>query len=303
MMNKNDFSVSIIIPNWNGKILLEKYLPKLSRIPKITEIIIVDDHSTDDSVGLIHKLDPKIKLIIHPKRFGYASSVNDGVASSKSELVLLINTDIDPDENFLSPLIRHFSDKSVFAVGCLDRSHENGQVFTRGRGLAQWKNGFYQHSRGETDKTDTAWVSGGSGIFRKSIWDKLGGMDDIYNPFYWEDIDLSYRARKNGYKLIFEPQSIVDHYHESGAIKECFTDNYIKQISARNQFVFIWKNLANKRIWIVHLINLPIYIVRSIFHGEWFFIVGFFRAIVLIPKIIYRRKLQSNNILVNDNRL
>jgi hypothetical protein len=80
----------------------------------------------------------------------------------------------------------------------MDKSMEGDKVVLRGRGIGRWEKGFYIHKRGEIDKVDTAWVSGGSGAFRRLMWNTLGGMDPIYNPFYWEDIDPEIKANFSG---------------------------------------------------------------------------------------------------------
>jgi GT2 family glycosyltransferase len=178
-------------------------------------------------------------------------------------------------------------------VGCLEKSSENGTVVLRGRGIGRWQKGFYIHSRGEVDRKDTTWVSGGSGAFRKSMWDTLGGMDTLYNPFYWEDIDLSYRARKAGWKTVFEPRSVVHHYHEEGKIKREFTPEDVKRIVYRNQFIFIWKNLTDLRILVDHIFWTPIRLIQALKSGEILMIQGYFLALLRILPVVSARLYQS----------
>jgi GT2 family glycosyltransferase len=205
----------------------------------------------------------------------------------------LLNTDVSPEKGFLEPLLVHFSDKKLFAVGCMDKSIENGQTILRGRGLGEWKKGFLVHRRGEVNKTSTLWVSGGSGAFRKSIWSTLGGFNELYAPFYWEDIDLSYRALKSGYQILFEPKSIVIHEHEKGAIKIKYPPFKIKTIAYRNQFIFVWENADLSNI-LSHIFWLPVYFIKALISFDRLFYLGFFEALILLPKIIkskinYRR--------------
>jgi len=219
-----------------------------------------------------------IKLIKNERNLGFASTVNRGVEEAKGEVIVLLNTDVYPEEGFLEPILLHFRDPKVFAVGMLDKSIENDKIVRRGRGVAEWRRGFYIHSRGEVNKTDTAWVSGGSGAFKKAIWEKLDGFDEIYNPFYWEDIDLSYRAQKKGYKILFEPKSVVVHDHEKGAIKSRFSSWKIKSISFRNQFLFVWKN-ADFKQFISHIFWLPHHFFKSVITIDTCFIAGFLWAV------------------------
>ncbi len=295
--------VSVVIPNWNGSSLLKKHLPKvISRVGREAEIVIVDDGSTDDSVEIIRQF-KSIRLIAKERHEGFASTVNIGVEHANGEIVVLLNTDVEPESNFLPPLLAHFDDPLVFGVGCMDKSIENGNIVLRGKGEAAWKKGFFVHWKGDIDKRNTAWVSGGSGAFRKSIWKKLEGMDALYNPFYWEDIDLSYRALKAGYSLIFEPKSIVMHFHEEGKIKSDFSSEYIKQIAYRNQFIFIWKNVSNYRILLAHCFWVPIRLLQGFVKGDIFFIQGYIRALFLFPLIIHSRMKSSSMWKRNDGEL
>ena len=300
---KKSYSVSIVIPNWNGVYLMEKHLGSVIAAAPHAEIVIADDMSSDGSVEYIHKNFPRVKVVEGKKRKGFAANVNRGVHVATGDIVILLNTDVEPEKDFLNPLLSHFDNPDVFAVGCLEKSRENGKTIFRGRGLAHWYRGFYVHSRGEVDRNDTAWVSGGSGAFRRSMWNTLGGMDILYNPFYWEDIDLSYRARKAGWKLIFEPKSIVGHYHEEGKIKREYTSEQVKKIVYRNQFIFIWKNVTDFSIICAHAMWVPIRLLQALIRGDVLMIEGYIRALGMLPKIFMRRMEQKHSYVLNDPEL
>lgn len=273
-------TISIVIPNRNGARLLEKNLPSVIAAAKGAEIIVVDDASADNSVACVKKEFPSVGIVAKDHHEGFASTVNEGVRRASGEIVVLLNTDVRPQKDFLDPLIKHFGDPMVFAVGCLDKSREGGCFVLRGRGEAKWERGFFIHSRGEVDKTTTAWVAGGSGAFRKSIWEKLGGMDTRFNPFYWEDIDLSYRAVKAGYRTLFEPASVVIHEHETGAIKREYTRWQVSVIAYRNQFLFIWKHIPGPNVLVAHAVWTPIRLLQAMVRGDFSMIVGYLLAIV-----------------------
>jgi GT2 family glycosyltransferase len=236
-------------------------------------------------------------------RRGFAGNVNSGVDAASGEIVVLLNTDVKPEKNFLKPLLAHFSDPSVFAVGSLEKSKEKGKILLRGRAIARWRKGYYIHSRGAVDKSDTAWVAGGSGAFRKSMWEQLGGMDTLYNPFYWEDIDISYRARKAGWKTLFEPKSIVRHYHEEGKIASEFSPEDVKRIAYRNQFIFIWKNVTDIKILIDHAVWTPVRLLRALLAGDIQMITGYLLALWRLPDTLGHRFLQSRLYKKRDSTL
>jgi GT2 family glycosyltransferase len=286
-------SVSIVIPNWNGEHLLKKYLKDVIDASQGAEIIVSDDASIDASVGYLKEMFPEIVVVESRVRGGFAYNVNNGVEKAKGDIVVLLNTDVKPEKGFLKPLLTHFSDPDVFAVGSLEKTIEEGKTVLRGRGLARWRKGYYIHSRGDVNKIDTAWVSGGSGAFRKSMWEKLGGMDTLYSPFYWEDIDISYRARKAGWKTLFEPKSIVCHYHEEGKIKREYTPSDVQQIAYRNQFIFIWKNVTDFSIMIDHALWTPVRLLQAFLTGDVLMAQGYVLALWRLPEILRHRYIQS----------
>lgn len=299
-------NISIIIPNYNGEELLKKNLPKVLDAVKdykkeSIEIIIPDDASEDNSQEVINDFiasinDKNIKGISEfnkdRAKGGFSANLNRGVLLATGDVLILLNSDVVPKKGFLEPLIKHFNDEKVFAVGCMDESIEGGKVILRGRGVGKWQKGFLIHSAGELNKTNTLWVSGGSGAFRKSMWDKLGGLQNLYNPFYWEDIDLSYRAQKSGYKVIFEKESVVTHDHSKGTIKTHYKSNYVKAIAYRNQFFFVWLNITDWNLLLSHFLWLPYHLLNAIKGRDRAFLIGFFQALSFLPSIW---KIQKGN--------
>ncbi len=291
-------NVSIIIPNYNGEKLLKKNLPEVFKAAVNykngeVEIIFVDDGSIDKSTTFIKSQISKLKtqnfelkLLKNQKNLGFSSTVNHGAREAKGDILVLLNTDVIPEKNFLEPLIEHFKDNDVFAVGCMDKSVEDNQVILRGRGIGKWQRGFLVHERGEVNKNNTLWVSGGSGAFRKSIWDKLSGLNELYNPFYYEDIDLSYRALKSGYKLLFEPDSVALHEHQKGIIRRKYSNFKVKTIAYKNQFIFVWENATDIDIQFLHFLWLPYHFIKAVIRLDWAFFLGFFEAFILLPKVI-----------------
>jgi len=300
-------NLSVVIPNFNGEEVLLKNLPKvLKEIEDYkkgkAEVIIVDDGSEDNSIEVIKKFS-KVKLLINPKNVGFSETVDNGVEKASGDIIILLNTDVYPEVGFLNSLISHFEDEKVFAVGCMDKSIEGKNVVLRGRGLGSWKRGFLVHKRGEVDKSDTLWVSGGSGAFRKSIWDKLGGLNKLYNPFYWEDIDLSYRALKAGYKVMFDSKSIVWHEHEKGVIKKKFSPFMVKTIVFRNQFIFVWTNLTDFSLLIKHILWLPYHFVKTLISLDTAFYLGFIKAFFMLPKILKSRYNNKKLFILTDQEV
>ena len=259
-MDGKNFKVSVVIPSYNGEELLAKNLPKVlaaKNNPKnqIKEIIIVDDGSPDGSVAMIKSRFTEVKLIKHTKNRGFSAAVNTGVRASKGDLILLLNSDVLPEDNFLEPVFKHYEDKRTFAVSL----HERGYGWAKG----YFGDGYIQLGMGTEDKEThpSFYVSGGSGIFRRDIWVALGGMDEkLLSPFYWEDIDLCYRAAKRGYLNLWEPNGFVVHKHESTISK--FSKSYVAKVKERNQLLMLWKNIHSPNLMRKHIAGVLMRLFR-----------------------------------------
>lgn len=286
--------VSIIIPNFNGRTLLEKNIPEViksleEKKNKIKEIIVVDDGSKDDSVSFLQEEYKKqVKLIKHTKNRGFSAAINTGVRSSSGDLIVLLNTDVVPEKNFLTTVLPHFKKKNVFGVSFHEKNY--------GAARCTFEDGYISlRAAKENDQTQQCfYVSGGSGIFRKSIWQELSGMDEkLFTPFYWEDIDLSYRAQKRGYLCLWEPSARVTHVHESTMSK--LPKKKVGRIRERNQLLMIWKNIHSPSMLKKHLGALS---KRASRHPGYLVVV--FMAIFKLKDLIRLRKKEIRESKVSD---
>lgn len=289
----NKLEVSIVIPNYNGSELLQKNLPYLieaqkNKKNKILEIIVVDDASTDSSLKVLKEMFGGIKVIKHKNNRGFSSAVNSGARSAKGNLIALLNTDITPEKNFLVSAIEHFSDDKVFAVGL----HEGGFGASRG----YFSNGVIQLGQYKEDNVvkPTFYVSGGGGVFRKQYWSDLGGMDErLLSPFYWEDIDLCYRAWKRGYVCLWEPKA--DIVHESGSTVKKLPKKFTDSIKERNQLLMIWKDINSLNLIKKHLLSI---FVRSVRHPGYLKIIA--KSLVRLPIVLRLREKEGRESVLSD---
>lgn len=255
--------ISIIIPVWNGKILLEKNLPIVLKAvdnPKnnIAEVILVDDASPDDSIDFVKQnFKDKVRVVRLKKNRGFSGAVNMGVYASKHPLICLLNMDVLPSTDFLEKMQEHFQQKDVFAVTL----HEEGY----GPAVGAYIKGFFTHRPGveNNEVQESMWASGGSAVFKRSIWLKLKGLDEeLFAPFYWEDVDIGYRAWKRGFRILWEPRAKVLHKHESVINSDSFSRKYLQSIKERNYLLFMWKNFTSDALWKKHKWHLYRYTLR-----------------------------------------
>lgn len=288
--------ISVVIPNFNGVPLLTKNLPSVLaafnfKQNKINEVIIVDDASTDESVNLIKADYPQIKLIKHTKNRGFSAAVNTGARMAKGELIVLLNSDVAPKKDFLVAVHKHFNEKNVFSVSF----HEQGY----GPSVGKFKNGFVEIIPGleYSHFHDTFWSNGGDAAFRRSYWLELGGMDEkLLSPYYWEDIDICYRAAKRGWINLWEPKASVMHEHEA-TISKINKSKRIR-IQERNQLIFIWKNITSANLFRKHLSGL---LQRVSLHPGYLRIVVM--AFVKVAKIRKARRKETKESKISDEAI
>ena len=294
--NRKSLEVSIIIPSYNTEKLLEKNLPKVLAAKKdkrnqICEVILVDDASPDNSAKVVKRKFPGIKLIKHRINRGFSATVNTGARSAKGELLALLNTDVIPEKDFLVSVIPHFKNKQVFGVSLNEKDYS----WAKGR----FKDGYIEHEPGRKgSKTmETFWISGGSGVFRRNRWMELGGMDEkLLSPFYWEDLDLCYRATKRGWLLLWEPKAKVVHKHETtiGQLPR----KYVERVRERNQLLFIWKNLTSPILFRKHLAGLAKRVSR---HPGYLRII--MMALMRLKRVLKARKKEKKEGKISDEAI
>ena len=252
-------AASVVIPNWNGRDLLAQYLPSviaaLAGHPE-NEIIVVDNGSTDGSADFVRQSFPAVKLLALPHNCGFGGGSNAGFRAARNDIVVLLNSDMRVAPDFLAPLLSGFRDPQVFAVSC--------QIFFRDparlreeTGLTQawWQDGSlrvrHRIDPAITDLFPCFYGGGGSCAFDRRKFLQLGGFDELLAPFYLEDTDLGYMAWKRGWKVLYQPRSIVYHEHR-GTIGKRFSEAQIQAVLKKNHLLFCWKNIHDWRMLAAH---------------------------------------------------
>lgn len=312
-------SISVVIPSYNGKHLLEKNLPAVIASLKYlerpglakqglalidsSEIIVVDDASFDGTSGWLAQNYPQIKIVSNRENLRFGRSCNRGVSLAGGEIVVLLNNDVNPHSDFLLSALPHFKDEKVFAVGFGEVNSEDSKIVSGGRGVSRFERGLVVHWRPKDQISPSAsWLSGGSMAFRKSIWDRLGGFDELFRPAYEEDRDLSWQALKSGYKTVFEPKAIVEHFHESTNLK-LFGKTKISLYSLKNQLLFVWKNISSPKFLLNHLIWLPYHLIFTAMRTRGIFLAAFCWALIQLPEALISRYRSARFWKISDEEI
>ncbi len=248
-------AASIVIPSWNGRELLEKFLPSVvaavANQPD-NEIIVVDNASTDGTAEFLNRQFPSVRVLSQERNLGFAGGSNTGFRAARNDIVVLLNNDMRVEPDFLAPLLSPFADPLVFSVSCQiffsDPSKRREET-----GLTQswWERGRLQVSHRVDTKIETpfpcAYPGGGSSAFDRRKFLDLGGFDELFRPFYYEDTDLGHLAWKRGWKVIYQPASVVYHEHR-GTIGKTFSEAFIKDVLKKNIVLYCWKNIHDRRL-------------------------------------------------------
>ena len=262
---KKNPSVAVVILNYNGAHFLNNYLQSIiTHTPNYATIYVIDNASTDDSILLLKQKYPEIKRIILHKNYGYAEGYNKGLAQITADYFVLINSDIQVSDDWLSPLIQRIqSDPFNMAVqpkilalndpqsfeyagaagGLMDAL---GYTFSYGRMLNKVEKDLGQYQKA----TPIFWASGAAFIINANMFKSIGGFDGDYFA-HQEEIDLCWRIQRAGGKIWYEPNSKV--YHLGGGTLD-YNNPRKLFLNFRNNLATIFKNSS----WPILIILLPV---------------------------------------------
>ncbi len=306
--------ITVLIPNFNGEKLLVDNLPTVIDALKTycleSRVLVVDDGSTDNSLQVLNDKFADVKVVVHSDNRGFAEAVKSGIAATSTELVFLVNSDVQVKEEIFTKLVSYFDDQSTFSVSPLICTEDGGSK-RHSWNLRQFKNGMLKlmkwqlaeakKLRKQGEKLPTLYASGGSLMLRKSMFEALGGFDPIYKPFYGEDSDLGLRAWRQGWSSYFEPNAYIVH-QSRGAIKENNDLRYVKCIRRRNRYLLEWIHLEPYQL---ALFSFPITLLKLIGEALLFDrtnLRGFCLAVPRIPAVVKKRAMlrRSSSLSLSD---
>ncbi|AUC15581.1 dTDP-Rha--alpha-D-GlcNAc-pyrophosphate polyprenol alpha-3-L-rhamnosyltransferase [Tenacibaculum sp. SZ-18] len=258
---------AVVILNWNGKQLLEQFLPSIVKHNEgDTDVYVADNASTDDSIAFVKANFPSVKIVINKDNGGYAKGYNDALQYIDADIYCLINSDIEVTQNWLSPVIDVFTQEENTAIiqpKLLDYKNKEkfeyagagggfvdyfGYPYCRGRVFNYLEEDHHQFN----DVAEIFWASGACFFIRSSVFHKLGGFDEHYFA-HQEEIDLCWRAQNEGFNVKYVGTSTV--YHVGGATLQESNPNKTF-LNFRNSLFTILKNVPRKNVYQVIFIRL-----------------------------------------------
>lgn len=261
--------VAVVILNWNGKVLLEQFLPSVIRYSTHAdvELVVADNGSTDDSIAFLQAVYPQISRIALSGNYGFAGGYNKALQEVNAEYYVLLNSDVEVTDGWLLPIIDYLdSNKDIVAAqpkilaqrnkayfeyagasgGFLDKY---GYPFCRGRIFM-----YVEEDKGQYDNPiDVLWATGACLFIRSKDFFEAGGFDASFFA-HMEEIDLCWRLNCRGKRIVCLPSSVVYHVGAATLKKESPRKTFL---NFRNNLIMLYKNLPQeklKRVMSVRLI-------------------------------------------------
>jgi GT2 family glycosyltransferase len=259
--------VSVIILTYNSAPFIARCLESLSwqSYPSSFQIIVVDNHSTDDTIERIQQGQFNPIVIRNATNRGCAGGNNDGWHRSDGEILVFLNPDTEARPDWLKSLVAPFAhDPAVAITGC-KIYYPNSHTLQHAGGILypNAMSDHYGNQQEDTGQYDTErevdYVTGAAFAVRRSFLEAVGGFDEDYSPAYYEETDLCYKARKRGLKVLYVPSAVI-HHHESPALRRYSPAFY--RTYYRSRIRFLLKNYS-LHDWLVRF--LP-------FELKWFFV-------------------------------
>ena len=318
---KRKIKTAVIILNWNGKDWLEKLLPTVVQYGSDVEIIVADNGSTDDSISFLSENFPAIRIVNNKENLGFAGGYNKALNQIHAEYYVLLNSDVEVSGNWIAPIIDLMdSDKNIAACqpklldynnrdkfeysgasgGFIDRF---GYPFCRGRIFDCLEEDCGQYN----DAIEVFWATGACIFLKTEAFWEVGGFDEEFFA-HQEEIDLCWRLKNKGYKIMVEPSSVI--YHVGGGTLDAGSP-FKTHLNFRNNLKMLFKNLPLPSLFVVIPIRLLLDAVAAItflkqkngFSHFFAIVKAHFAFYFAIQKLISKRQKisQKNNLVGKMN--
>jgi GT2 family glycosyltransferase len=245
--------VSIVIVTWNGRPLLERFLPSvLATDYPAFEVVVADNASTDGTPEWLAQAHPSVRVIRHPENWLFARGNNAAVAQTAGELICLLNNDVEVQPDWLRPLVDSLvGDPEVAAVQPKLLQHSDRRRFEYAGAAGGFLDSYaYPFARGRLfstleedtgqydDARDVSWATGACMLVRRDAWDAAGGLDERFG-MHMEEIDLCWRLWRAGWRVRVQPAS---HAWHLGGASLPHGDPRKTRLNFRNSLLMLYKN-------------------------------------------------------------
>ena len=304
---------AVVILNWNGKPFLERFLPSLIRHSSAeARIIVADNASSDGSAEFVREQFPGVEVITNPENGGFSKGYNQALLRVEAEYYVLLNSDIEVTEGWLSPVIAmmdadpmigacqpkilsfHERDRFEYAGAAGGFIDKHGYPFCRGRIFTSIETDIGQYD----DEAEIFWATGACMFVRADLYHKLGGLDDDFFA-HMEEIDFCWRLHNEGYKVMYCPASRVYHIGGGTLPKVSWRKTYL---NFRNNFFLLYKNLPSNRLFKTFAARLMLdalaafkFLLQAGYKDFWAVLKAHFSFYAALPRLRRKRKHLKHN--------
>jgi len=276
----NSLFVSVILINYNGKPLLERFLPSVANLNYSNyEVVVVDNASTDGSAEFIRNTYPNFKIVIADSNYGTAEGSNIGAREARGEYLFFVSNDMEPDKNILNYLIEKIeNDLAIGVTTCkmlritersekldiLDSLGSDADIFgfPTARGINEVDNGQWDFP------AEVFFSFGGALLIKKDLYNRIGGYDEKFFTLV-DDTDLCWRVHLLGLKVMVEPKAFLYH-RVSATLGTIYGRSHKRFLSERNTLRMLLKNYSTGYLFFI----LPLYFVLLFLEMIFFIVVG-----------------------------
>jgi GT2 family glycosyltransferase len=295
--------ISIVIPTWRGRHLLEAYLPSVTAAADFyrstrkadTEIIVVEDAGGDDTIPWLRShYGDSVRALEHERNLGFCSTCQTGFTNARFPLVLLLNNDVRLKADCIAPMVEHFKDPGVFAVTG-KMFNQKGDEFCNGGKVGQFRRGMWSsylnYDALASADAEFPFLSfaaiGAFSAYDREKFLKIGGFDPL--TAMYEDIELSYRSWKRGWLIKYEPRSVA--YHDaSQTMKRRYKRRSLDMLSRRSRILMHWILLHDRKMFGLHLASIAGQLLTSWLWLDWPLYWAVFTGLRNIPAILQKRE-------------
>lgn len=267
--------IAIVILNWNGRKMLEQFLPSVVEHSSATaRIVVADNASTDDSVDFLRANYPQIQLVINDKNYGFAEGYNKALAQVSADYYIILNSDVEVTPHWIEPVVELMESDDKIAI-CQPKllSHINRDTFEYAGGAGGLIDRFgYPFCRGRVfstlekdegqynDVREIFWASGAAMFVKAPVFHDLGGFDGDFFA-HMEEIDFCWRAKNYGYKVMYCPESTI--FHVGGGTLPP-SSPFKTFLNFRNNFALLYKNLRRHSLAYVFPVRIVLDYVAAV---------------------------------------
>ena len=275
-----------------------------NKYPGTSEILFVDDASTDTSLEIAAKEFPELTIIARPVNGGFSATCNSGIEKATGDVVFFLNTDVELTENFFSSFSKFFDNEDTFAVTVRAYHYDTKQPLDAIK-KPRWKRGNLRVTENifldsaEPSKWYRSFCVQGAYFFadRKKL-NELEGFDELFSPYIFEETDLSYRALQRGWKIYYDHDAVAYHQHNI-TIASTAKAETVRKISIRNRLIFTWKNIQSVPLLLSHFFFLFVKLVT----GNVIYWKATTEAWSKLPAILEKRRTLKRHRICSDKEL